>query len=585
MKNETLVFISSRGREEVRAGERGYNALPEPSATVKWKVAEQEFRVKNVDAVQVTHVNIDRRKDGMVVLRCYGTPAGSNASKVQEGSSKSSSAPDGDAEQKDTKAILGPRQYRLAVTRLVDDANQLVVTLRIETVQPQWFEIWSSDNYWHRGSQERWIANLADERSADGRYFSKLLTFTATQIASDNKRLTRLTLEGTSIVYDLPLDWAVGKTLLMTAKDGVYEFLHPLVIGTLANQTELKLCVGDRESVAAISLTSDRNRMVSDSLNTVLPPEGIVDLNVLANSTEEAKVRAASRRLRDPNAALLTELQGTWLMTSIVSSEGTIEQVSDPVGAGHSVQFKDSTVTLYQGTDEEPLPLKFTIDASTPTPEIDIEGHDGIFTLGLVETHNGTLHLQLGDAGGERPSESIKPAVHYQYRRIPVSLVALGKQKSEGAFHPEDLQQQEAVIREANRQLKDPNRVLLAQLQGSWTATAMILPNGQLGTVSNPAETGMTIRFDDKSGYISQGKGGDASKFTYTIDATTSPAEIDLKYSDGTHALGLLEIKNGTLELQLGASGDARPSPEVKPSIHQLYRRASHYWQWIPSRE
>lgn len=320
-------------------------------------------------------------------------------------------------------------------------------------------------------------------------------------------------------------------------------------------------------------------------LNAVLPSEGIIDLNVLSNSTEEAKVRMANRRLRDPNAALLAELQGTWLRTAIVSPEGTIEPVSDPVGTGHSIHFKDSTVALYQNNDEEPLPLKFTIDASTPTPEIDIEGHDGIFTLGLIETLNGTLHLKLGEAGGKRPSDSITPAVHYQYRRIPASLVALGEQKTEGALNPEDVQQQDAVIREANRQLKDPNRVLLAQLQGSWTATAMILPNGQLGTVSKPAETGMMIRFDDKSGCISQGKGDDESKFTYTIDASTSPAEIDLKHTSGTQVLGLLEIKNGTLELQLGAVGDERPSAEVKPSIHQLYRRTSFYWQWIPARE
>lgn len=317
----------------------------------------------------------------------------------------------------------------------------------------------------------------------------------------------------------------------------------------------------------------------------VLPSEGIFDLNVLANSTEEAKGRAANRRLRDPNAALLAELQGTWLMTAIVAADGTIESVSDPVGTGHSIHFKDSTIALYRGNDQEPLPRKFTLDASTPTPEIDIEGHDGVFTLGLIETQNGTLHIQLGEAGGKRPSDSIKPAVHYQYRRIPASLVALGEQKTEGALSPEDVQQQEAVIREANRQLKDPNRVLLAQLQGSWTATAMILPNGQLGNMSKPAETGMMIRFDDMSGYLSQGQGDDESKFTYTIDASTSPAEIDLRYANGTHALGLLEIKNGTLELQLGAGGDARPSPEVKASIHQLYRRTSFYWQWIPSRE
>ncbi len=400
--DEILVFISSRGREEVRVGERGYHALPEPSATVAWKVVEQNFRLKNVNGVPVTHVIIDRKKHGEVVWRCYGI----------------------------------------------------------------------------------------------------------------------------------------------------------------------------QQAVAVI-----------DDLNAVLPPEGIVDLNVLENSMDEAKVRAANRRLRDSDAALLADLQGTWLMTAIVAADGTIESVSDPVGAGHSVHFKDSTVALYQGNDHEPLPLNITLDASTPTAEIDIEGHDGIFTLGLIETQNGTLHLQLGDAGGKRPSDSIKPAVHYHYRRIPASLVALDEQKTDGALNLEDIKQQEAVIRESNRQLKDPNRVLMAQLQGTWTATAMILPNGQLGTVSNPAETGMMIRFDDKSGSISQGKGDDESKFTYTIDASTSPAEIDLKYTNGTRVLGLLEIKNGTLELQLGAGGDARPSPEVKPSIHQLYRRASLYWQWIPSRK
>ena len=571
-KSQPVVFISSRGREEIRAGERAYHALPEPSATVTWKVGEQEARLKNADTVQATHVIIDRRTDGMVDWSCYGTPAGSSAPKTQEGSTESSSAPDGDTKQKDAKAVLGPRQYRLTVTRLVDDANQLVVTLRIETVEPQWFEIWSGDNYWHRGSQERWIGKLADERSADGRYFSNLLTFTATQIASDNKRLTRLTLQGTSIVYDLPLDWAVDKSFLITAKDGVYEFLHPLVIGTLANQTELKICVGDRESAEAISLTSDRNRMVGDSLNAVLPSEGIVDLNVLANSTEEVKVRMANRRLRDPKAALLAELQGTWLMTAIVAPDGTIESVSDPVGTGHSVYFKDSTVAFYQGNDQEPLPLKFTIDVSTPTPEIDIEGHDGIFTLGLIATQNGTLHLQLGDAGGKRPSDSIKPSVFHQYRRIPASLVALSEQKTEGSLNLEDVQQQEAVIREANRQLKDPKHVLVDELQGTWILTGIATPEG-FGAVSNPLETGHAIAFDKATVVIHQGTDLESGTGTYVIDASTMLAAIDIKHESGLYTLGLLELKNGTLDVRLGDAGGDRPSDSIKPMIHFQYRR------------
>lgn len=401
-KDETLVFISSRGREEVRVGERGYHALPEPSATVTWKIGEQEGRLKNADAVLVTHAIIDQRQDDAVVWRCYGIPKAAS---------------------------------------------------------------------------------------------------------------------------------------------------------------------------------------VHDALGSVLPSEGIVDLNVLTNNTEEARVRFANRQLRDPNAALLAELQGTWLMTAIVSPDGKIEPVSDPVGTGHSVHFKDSTLTLHQGQDEEPVPMKFTLDASMSTPEVDIAMLSGLFTLGLIETRDGTLHLQLGDAGGKRPGESIKPAVHYQYRRIPASLVALGDQKTEGALNQEDVQRQEEVIREANRLLKDPNRVLLAQLQGTWTVTSMVLPDGKTATLPNPAEAGMVIRFDDKSGYISQGTDDEGSQFTYIVDATTSPATIDLQYANGTHVLGLIEIKNGTLELQLGAGGDARPSPAMKPSIHQLYRRTGVYWQWIPARE
>lgn len=73
-KSQPVVFISSRGREEVREGERAYHALPEPSATVTWKVGEQESRLRNADAVQVTHVIIDRQTDGSVVWRCFGIP-------------------------------------------------------------------------------------------------------------------------------------------------------------------------------------------------------------------------------------------------------------------------------------------------------------------------------------------------------------------------------------------------------------------------------------------------------------------------------------------------------------------------------
>jgi uncharacterized protein (TIGR03067 family) len=158
-------------------------------------------------------------------------------------------------------------------------------------------------------------------------------------------------------------------------------------------------------------------------------------------------------------------------------------------------------------------------------------------------------------------------------------------QDGERPLTDEDRQAEEARVREASRKLRDPNAVLLGELQGTWTMTAMVLPDGKLGTVTKPAEAGVMIRFDDKSGYITQGTGDEGANFTYIVDASTTPAEIDLKFPNGTYALGLVTIKDGTLELQLGAGGDARPGPEVKPSIHQHYRRTKMYWQWIPARE
>ena len=41
------------------------------------------------------------------------------------------------------EATLRPDQFRLAIRRLIDDSDQLVVMLTIETLQPQWHAIWS----------------------------------------------------------------------------------------------------------------------------------------------------------------------------------------------------------------------------------------------------------------------------------------------------------------------------------------------------------------------------------------------------------------------------------------------------------
>ncbi len=58
------------------------------------------------------------------------------------------------------------------------------------------------------------------------------------------------------------------------------------------------------------------------------------------------------------------------------------------------------------------------IDASTIPVAIDIKHESGLYTQGLLELKNGTLEVRLSDAGGDRPSDTIKPMTHFQYRRL-----------------------------------------------------------------------------------------------------------------------------------------------------------------------
>ncbi len=120
--SSSSVAVAAKKCERESADTHARRTLGEGGLERKWS---KSLRLKNADAVQVTHVIIDRRKNGEVVWRCYGIPAGSTASEAQEGSSKSLSAPDGDTEQKDAKAYWG-HAISITVTRLVDDANQLL---------------------------------------------------------------------------------------------------------------------------------------------------------------------------------------------------------------------------------------------------------------------------------------------------------------------------------------------------------------------------------------------------------------------------------------------------------------------------
>ncbi len=82
-KDQKLSFVSRRGHEEVRPGERAYHALSEPSQDVTWKAGEQAARLKNTEALEVTHVIIDRLTEGKILWRCFGIPKTERAVSLQ----------------------------------------------------------------------------------------------------------------------------------------------------------------------------------------------------------------------------------------------------------------------------------------------------------------------------------------------------------------------------------------------------------------------------------------------------------------------------------------------------------------------
>lgn len=151
-------------------------------------------------------------------------------------------------------STLAPDEFRLTVRRLVDESDQLIVMLTIETLQPQWHSIWSRGTTWVGPSSGRAASGAIDQRRKPNGYFIGNDTLTATHISDHTKQFARMNVGGGSTTMEVPLKTPLNRVLEITAKDGVFPLHEPIVIGN-AFDVDVKLAVGDRAKVDAMSET------------------------------------------------------------------------------------------------------------------------------------------------------------------------------------------------------------------------------------------------------------------------------------------------------------------------------------------
>lgn len=149
-------------------------------------------------------------------------------------------------------STLASDEFRLSVRRLVDESDQPIVMLTIETHQPQWHSIWSHGTTWVGPSSGRTAFGTIDQRRKPSGYFTGKDTLTATHISDHAKQFARMNVGGGSTTREVPLKTPLNRVLEITAKDGVDPLHEPIVIGN-AFDVDVKLAVGDRAKVDAMS--------------------------------------------------------------------------------------------------------------------------------------------------------------------------------------------------------------------------------------------------------------------------------------------------------------------------------------------
>jgi len=168
------------------------------------------------------------------------------------------------------ESSLRPNEYRLTIERVLDESDLMVLKLKIETLQPQWHAIWSRGTTWVGPSGGHAVSGTINQQRGPNEHYDNYYTgsdtLTASQISYQDKQLARMSLGGGSTTMEVPLKTPLSRVLEITAKGGIYSLHEPIVIGS-AFGVDVKLAVGDRTKVDAMSETSTRAPTTTDESN------------------------------------------------------------------------------------------------------------------------------------------------------------------------------------------------------------------------------------------------------------------------------------------------------------------------------
>lgn len=261
---------------------------------------------------------------------------------------------------------------------------------------------------------------------------------------------------------------------------------------------------------------------------------GYDGMNVIDNDSDLDNIRSHSRFDSIVNWALTgkrpvaedNELVGTW---TPVTGERAGEKVADE-RLGGEIEFTDKQITIPAPGADEGFVMNYTVDASKKPVEIDIEIESGPApegkAIGIIKVEDGKMTLCYDPTGATRPEKFETSADD--------GFFLFECKKAEAAFDA-------------------------AAIQGEWVFVSGVRGGAEVGE----DRLAGTVTIDAEK--ITMPAGDDAFVMGYTIDASTTPATIDMKVlsgpaPEGSPAFGIIKQNGKNILLCYNAMGEDRPT-------------------------
>ena len=219
---------------------------------------------------------------------------------------------------------------------------------------------------------------------------------------------------------------------------------------------------------------------------------------------------------------------GTW---KVAMGERAGEKVADE-RLGTEIEFTDKQIMIPVPGGGDGFVMNYTVDTTKKPVEIDMEIESGPApegkAIGIIKVANGKMTLCYDPNGATRPEKFETTAENGFF------LFECTKAKTESEFDA-------------------------AAIQGDWVFVSGV----KAGQESAKESLAGTVKIDGEK--ITMPAGDDEFVMGYTIDASTTPAPIDMKIlsgpaPEGSPAFGIIKQDGKNIVLCYNAMGEDRPT-------------------------